>query len=79
MDFAFDQQTEDLRGRLLDFMDSHVYPAEPAFAEIAQDGAAGEGWDPPAVLEDLKAEARRGAGSGTCSIPRLPRVAGCPY
>ncbi len=59
MDFAFDQQTEDLRGRLLDFMDSHVYPAEPAFAEIAQDGAAGEGWDPPAVLEDLKAEARR--------------------
>lgn len=59
MDFAFDQQTEDLRARLLEFMDSHVYPAEPAFAEIAQDGAAGSGWDPPAVLEDLKAEARR--------------------
>ena len=28
MDFAFDARTEELRARLLAFMDKHVYPAE---------------------------------------------------
>lgn len=32
MEFAFDQQTEDIRGLLLDVIVSHDYPAEPAFA-----------------------------------------------
>jgi acyl-CoA dehydrogenase len=31
MEFAFDARTEDLRESLLDFMGSHVYPAEPVF------------------------------------------------
>ncbi len=31
MDFAFDEKTEELRGELLEFMDSHIYPAEPVF------------------------------------------------
>jgi acyl-CoA dehydrogenase len=33
MDFEFDAKTIELRDRLLEFMDSHVYPAEPVFAE----------------------------------------------
>ncbi len=28
MDFAYDARTEELRARLLAFMDEHVYPAE---------------------------------------------------
>ena len=33
MDLTFDARTEEIRARLLDFMDSHVYSAEPVFAE----------------------------------------------
>ena len=33
MDFAFDARTEELRARLLAFMDEHVYPAEAVAAE----------------------------------------------
>jgi len=58
-------------------MDSHVYPAEPAFAEIAQDGAAASVWDPPAVLEDLKAEARR-RGLWNLFYPEAASVGGLP-
>ncbi|GHF49704.1 acyl-CoA dehydrogenase family protein [Streptomyces morookaense] len=57
MDFAFDARTEELRGRLLEFMDEHVYPAE-ALAE-EQRAALASPWETPPVVEDLKAEARR--------------------
>jgi acyl-CoA dehydrogenase len=52
MDFEFDATTEDYRKRLLAFMDEHVYPAESGYH------AAGDGWEPPAVLKDLQAKAR---------------------
>ncbi len=55
MDFAYDDRTEALREQLLSFMDSHVYPAEPVFAEQV---AAGPPWHSPPILEELKAEAR---------------------
>ncbi|MFI6498947.1 acyl-CoA dehydrogenase family protein [Nonomuraea typhae] len=55
MDFAFDTVTEDLRERLLRFMDECVYPAEAAFEEQA----AESGWSPPPLLTDLKDEARK--------------------
>ena len=32
MDFAFDARTEELREKLLTFMDEHVYPAEQTAA-----------------------------------------------
>ncbi|MBG0825148.1 acyl-CoA dehydrogenase family protein [Planomonospora sp. ID91781] len=54
MDFGFDARTEELRQRLLAFMDECVYPAEEAFE--AQ--AAESGWTVPPLLEGLKAEAR---------------------
>ncbi len=60
MDFGYDARTEELRGQLLAFMDSHVYPAEQTFAEqVAAAEAAGDIWQRPAVIDDLKAEARR--------------------
>src|SRR5919108_1560974 len=57
MDFAFDARTEELRERLLTFMDEHVYPAEETARE--QRAALASPWDTPAVVEELKAEARR--------------------
>jgi acyl-CoA dehydrogenase len=53
MDFGYDEKTEDYRKRLLAFMDEFVYPAEAGFDEAY----AGD-WAPPAVLDDLKAEAK---------------------
>ncbi|MGH3228538.1 MAG: acyl-CoA dehydrogenase family protein [Streptosporangiaceae bacterium] len=60
MDFAYDDRTQDLRGRLSVFMDEQVYPAEPTFtaqAEAAE--AAGHPWDRLPVTAELKAEARQ--------------------
>jgi acyl-CoA dehydrogenase len=60
VDFGYDARTEELRGQLLAFMDSHVYPAEQTFADqVAAAEAAGDIWQRPAVIDDLKAEARR--------------------
>jgi acyl-CoA dehydrogenase len=60
MDFAYDDRTQDLRERLLAFMDEHVYPAEPVAREQAE-AAVGEGrpWERLPVTAELKAEARR--------------------
>ena len=59
MDFAYDARTEELRERLLSFMDSHVYPAEKVFTEqVAEDAAAGRPWERPAIIDELKEEAR---------------------
>ncbi|GAB3907533.1 acyl-CoA dehydrogenase family protein [Kibdelosporangium lantanae] len=57
MDFAYDARTEELRGRLNDFMDSHVYPAEAVFEQ--QLGERDSEWTTVPVIEDLKAEARK--------------------
>jgi acyl-CoA dehydrogenase len=59
MDFAYDARTEELRERLLSFMDSSVHPAEKVFAEqVAEAAAAGRPWERPAIIDELKAEAR---------------------
>src|SRR5690349_4309254 len=57
MDFAFDARTEELRARLLAFMDEHVYPAEQVAHE--QRERLSSPWENPPVVEELKAEARR--------------------
>ena len=56
MDFAYTQKVEDLRGRLLEFMESHVYPAEGVYTE--QMAASGDPHQHPSIVEDLKGEAR---------------------
>ncbi|GAA2393931.1 acyl-CoA dehydrogenase [Streptomyces glaucosporus] len=56
MDFGFDARTEELRKRLLAFMDEHVYPAEAVADE--QRAALDSPWQTPPVVEELKAAAR---------------------
>ena len=55
MEFAYSQKVEDLRGKLLEFMDEHVYPAEPIYEEQVR---AGDPHAVPQVIDDLKKEAR---------------------
>jgi acyl-CoA dehydrogenase len=60
MEFGFDARTEEMRGKLLAFMDSRVYPAEPVFAgQVAEAAASGDIWHRPAIIDELKAEARQ--------------------
>ncbi|KAA9148552.1 acyl-CoA dehydrogenase [Amycolatopsis acidicola] len=56
MDFSFDAKTEELRGKLLEFMDSHIYPAEPVFERQLEERE--DPWSAPPVVRDLKAAAR---------------------
>jgi acyl-CoA dehydrogenase len=58
MDFGYDARTEELRESLLDFMASHVYPAEHVFAEQLAALDDRWAWDSVPVLADLRAEAR---------------------
>ena len=57
MDFAFDAKTEELRTKLLAFMDEHVYPAEAVLEQQLHDAA--DPWERQPVLQGLKDEARR--------------------
>ncbi|NEA41299.1 acyl-CoA dehydrogenase family protein [Streptomyces sp. SID11385] len=57
MDFAFDARTEELRAKLLAFMDAHVYPAEQT--DAVQRAALDSPWRTTDVVRELKAEARR--------------------
>jgi len=60
MEFGFDAKTEELRGKLLAFMDSDVYPAEAVFAQqVAEAAASGDIWHRPAVIDELKVKARQ--------------------
>src|SRR5262245_27862760 len=56
MHFAYDERTEELRARLLEFMDSHIYPAEPVYA--SQAATQDDPWAAPPVIDELKAAAR---------------------
>ena len=60
MDFAPSTRATEMLERLQAFMAEHVLPAEPAYAGQRRAlAAAGRLHDLPAVVEDLKAEARR--------------------
>jgi acyl-CoA dehydrogenase len=59
MDFEPSPQAADARGLLAAFMAERVFPAEPVYEEQrAALAAAGRPHDLPAIVEDLKAEAR---------------------
>jgi acyl-CoA dehydrogenase len=58
MDFAFDARTEQLRAELLDFMVSHVHPAEPVFAEQLAALDNRWAWSIVPVLGELRERAR---------------------
>jgi acyl-CoA dehydrogenase len=57
VDFDFSARTKDLLARLQQFMDDHVLPAEPLFAEQLESGPTR--WAIPPVMEELKARAKR--------------------
>ena len=54
MPFEYSANVEELRERLSAFMDEHIYPNEAPWAEQI----AAERWQPPAIVEHLKAQAR---------------------
>lgn len=56
MDFAYSARVDDLRGRLWDFMNEQVFPAEPFY--WAEFSAKTTPQRIPAVMEELKREAR---------------------
>jgi acyl-CoA dehydrogenase len=72
MDFGYDATTQALRERLLGFMESSVYPAEPVFAEQL---ATCTQWTRPPVVEELKAQARA-LGLWNLFLPHHPLGAG---
>lgn len=56
MDFAYSPRVEELRERLGEFMDTHIYPAETVYREQME--AVGDPHHHPPIMEELKAEAR---------------------
>lgn len=59
MDFAPDARTTELAERLEEFLAERVLPAEPVLEEQVEAArAAGDPWQRPPVVEELKAEAR---------------------
>ncbi|HUY45711.1 MAG TPA: acyl-CoA dehydrogenase family protein [Streptosporangiaceae bacterium] len=76
MDFGYDVRTEEFRKRLLAFMDECVYPAEPVFAaQVQENTRAGRRWQRPAVVGELKEEAR-GRGLWNLFLTHHPEGAG---
>ena len=56
MEFELTDRCQDLRERLLTFMDAHIYPAEAVYAE--QMVASGDPHFHPPIIEELKVRAR---------------------
>ncbi len=77
MDFDLSPKAREYLANLQEFMDEHVYPAEPVYAAWR---AANDPHEPPPVVEELKAEARRRglwnlflpAESGLCVLDYAP-------
>ena len=59
MEFQYDVRTEELRSELLDFMDSHVHPAEQLFEDQLAELDDRWAWDSAPVMVELRAEARK--------------------
>ncbi|ADP82192.1 acyl-CoA dehydrogenase family protein [Pseudofrankia inefficax] len=58
MDFAPSPKAAEYSARLTEFMEEHVYPAEPSYEAYRRDRGWADNTVPP-VVEELKAEARR--------------------
>ncbi|NIC42328.1 MULTISPECIES: acyl-CoA dehydrogenase family protein [Burkholderiales] len=74
MNFDYTPKVQELRARLLAFMDEHIYPNETAFhAEVEANRAKGNAWVPTRVIEDLKPKARA-AGLWNLFLPHSKRA-----
>ena len=56
MDFDYSAKTAELQKRLAAFMDEYVYPNEPRYHDEVN---SGDRWQPIALIEELKREARK--------------------
>ncbi|WP_428775157.1 acyl-CoA dehydrogenase family protein [Vibrio sp.] len=66
MDFEFSPKVQELRERLMAFMDEHIYPNEQLWD---QQVAEGDLWEPPALLAELKEKAKA-AGLWNLFLPK---------
>jgi len=66
MDFEFNARTKELRARLQRFMDEHVLPGEPVFAQQLESGPSR--WAIPPIMEELKGRAK-GEGLWNLFLP----------
>ncbi len=70
MDFEFTPKVQELRKRLIAFMDEHIYPNEPAYyAHVRGE----KRWTPVPVIEELKPKARK-AGLWNLFLPHSKRA-----
>ena len=59
MDFDYSPRTKALQARLIDFMETHIYPNESAYHdEIEANTVAGKRWTPLQTIENLKPKAQ---------------------
>jgi len=72
MDFEFSKKTQDLLGRLRQFMDEHIYPNEQRYYEQI---ATGDRWAPVPLLDELIPKARA-AGLWNLFLPDSSHGAG---
>ena len=74
MNFDYTDKVKELQGRLLAFMDKHIYPNEKRFfTEIEANRAKGNPWVPTAIVEELKPKARA-EGLWNLFIPHSKRA-----
>jgi acyl-CoA dehydrogenase len=79
VDFALSPTAHDYAKRLEDFMESHIYPNEPVYAEQrARMIAAGQGDEVPPVVEDLKRQARS-VGLWNLFLPAISGLSNVDY
>ena len=74
MDFDYSPRCQELRTKLLRFMDDHIYPNEHKHhEEIEANRAKGNPWVPLKLIEDLKVKARE-QGLWNLVLPRSDRA-----
>jgi len=74
VDFTYSSKVEELRQRLLSFMDENIYPNEYRFyEEVAANRQAGNAWIPTQLIEELKPKAQS-AGLWNLFLPRSNRA-----
>ncbi|MBU6284423.1 MAG: acyl-CoA dehydrogenase [Betaproteobacteria bacterium] len=74
MEFEYSAKVQQMRQRLLAFMEEHIYPNEDAFHhEVDENRRKGNAWVPTNVVESLKPKARD-AGLWNLFLPRSTRV-----
>jgi acyl-CoA dehydrogenase len=68
MDFAYDARSQELQDNLLDFMDTHIHPAEEVFHDQLASLDDKWAWDSVPVLKELR-EAARARGLWNLFLP----------